>query len=157
MKPFNSDYGYQWFKNNENLTPCIEIRRIVFVEEQKVAENIVFDDYDNIDNKETLSVWVYEQNSFKSVGSARIVWKKEPKKWYIQRVSVLKEFRGKGLGHYLLDIVHSKCKEMDIKEIYVSSQNYIKELYEKNGYEQFGDSYLEADILHVSLRKEIIK
>ena len=155
MKSSTLEYGFQWIKNTENLKPCLEIRRIVFVEEQKVDENIVFDHYDNPDNCDTLSLWIYEINTLKSIGSARLVYKKDFKKWYVQRVSVLKDYRGKGFGHVLLEKVHLKCKELKIEELYVSSQFYIKDLYEKNGYEQIGETYLEAEILHVTLKKHI--
>ncbi len=156
MKPTPSEFGFLWLKNTDNLEPCIEIRRKVFVEEQKVSENIVFDHYDDADNLETLNLWIYELKTKKSVGSARLVFKKDLKKWYIQRVSILKEFRGNGIGHILMENVHLKCKELNIEEIYVSSQFYIKDLYTKNGYEQIGDNYLEADILHVLLKKNIV-
>lgn len=156
MKPNFCDYGHKWLSNSDDLSACFEIRRKVFVEEQGVSETIVFDKYDNADAPETLSLLVFEKATEKSVASVRIAFKKDLEKWYLQRVAVLKEERRKGLGDVLMILAQEKCKEMKIWELYVSSQFWIKDLYIKHGFEQVGETYLEAEMLHVTLKKKLV-
>jgi len=148
-------FEHKWLKNSDDISACSEIRKKVFVEEQGVSESIVFDHYDNPDNKETLNLLIYDPKSLKLVASARIVFKKDVDRWYVQRVSVLKEERRKGLGDLLMDLVEAKSKELFIEWLYVSSQFRIKDLYLKHGFEQVGETYLEAAILHITLKKKL--
>ena len=156
MKPIFSEYGHKWISNSDDLSACSEIRRKVFVEEQGVSETIVFDKYDKADVPETLSLLVFEKATEKNVASVRIVFKKDLEKWYLQRVAVLKEERRKGLGDLLMILAEEKCKELKIGELYVSSQFWIKDLYIKHGFEQVGETYLEAEMLHILLKKKLL-
>ncbi len=78
----------------------------------------------------------------KPVGTARLRYLDNQAK--IERVAVLKNFRGYGIGKalamYIIDSITG------VKEIILSSQINVIKFYEKLGFETFGDEYYDARI-----------
>jgi predicted GNAT family N-acyltransferase len=67
----------------------------------------------------------------------------------IERVAVLKEARGQGVGtelmRYILQAIHSQPNVQTIK---LGSQNSAIPFYEKLGFQVIGEEYLDACIPH---------
>jgi len=73
----------------------------------------------------------------------------------IERVAVLKEGRGRGVGtelmRYILQEIHSHSHIQTIK---LGSQNSAIPFYEKLGFQVIGEEYLDADIPHRLMVKD---
>ena len=78
----------------KDLEKCFHIRKEVFIKEQKISEDIEFDDGNH---KATYFVALYEK---KFVGTARCRNTKEGVK--LERFAVLKSFRNLGVGKKIL-------------------------------------------------------
>jgi len=66
----------------------------------------------------------------------------------IQRVCVLKDFRGTGIGLFMMSNLHEYLINKNINKITLSSQDHAIEFYKKLGYIELGNEYLEAGIIH---------
>ena len=110
-------------RDKANLDKSLELRKKVFVVEQRVPEDRELDEYDN---PERLDKDVFHFNVFKDdicISTARIVKEKELK---IQRVCVDKNYRGLGIGLYIMKELHKFIEDSGIKQATLSSIEHSK-------------------------------
>lgn len=122
------------------------IRRAVFQEEQQVDAEL---DFDGLDDSATqmLAYWQGQP-----VGTARIRYLND-RLAKIERVAVLAEYRGLGIGKQLMKSAIDFLKEQNVPEIKVNAQMQVKNLYEQLGFQQQGEAFYEAGILHIEMRR----
>lgn len=123
---------------------CFVIRKKVFIEEQSVPFDLERDDLDAIAIHYLLSF----ENNF--VATAR--WYKDGHNAHIGRVAVLKEYRGKNFGKQIIEkSIEDIRNGYKMKGVVLASQVQAKEFYEKIGFKEFGNEFIEAGILHVNM------
>lgn len=135
--------------NLNELEECLKIREEVFQKGQNVPKIIEIDDYDIIDNK----VVHFLMRDDDLIATCRCIYLDDSIK--LQRVAVLKEYRGKNYGKDLIKYVEEFAKEKNIKKIILNSQYQAINFYKKLGYVEVGDEFLEANIVHVKMEKMI--
>lgn len=118
------------------------IRDKVFVQEQNVAEEEEFDEFED----ESLHYLLYVDN--KAIGTAR--WRHIGNKVKLERFAVLKEYRGKGYGDFLVKTVLIDALK-EGKTIYLHAQLKAIPLYERSGFKKVGDLFMECDIEHYKM------
>lgn len=124
--------------SENDLKIAFAIRKKVFVEEQKVPENIEWDEFEKSSNH------VLALIDEKPVGTAR--WRTTQKGMKLERFAVLREFRSCGVGKYL---VHFILKElMNSENIYLHAQEHVVKFYERFGFKKKGSRFFEAGIPH---------
>ena len=70
----------------------------------------------------------------------------------IGRVALKKEYRGKGIADKLmLESLKFIEKEFGKQAIRISAQQYLLNYYNKHGFVQVGEMYLEDDIPHIEM------
>ncbi|AJG40999.1 acetyltransferase [Thermotoga sp. RQ7] len=130
------------------MEKAFEIRRKVFIEEQKVSEE------DELDGKDPESLHALLEVNGKYVGVSRIrrigkgIFK-------IERVAILKEERGKGYGRFLMKEVERELVSKGAKKLVLNAQIQVKGFYERLGYEVKGEIFYEANIPHVRMEKVV--
>ncbi|VEP18375.1 GCN5-related N-acetyltransferase [Hyella patelloides LEGE 07179] len=157
---------------SEAISAIKAIRVKVFQEEQGVAEDLEFDGLDET----AIQLLAYLDR--KPVGTARIRYLKEqtvntgalkdtashmeyaslPEEFplvKIERLAVLSEARGNGVGKKLMETALKIAASKNYKIAIVHAQEYIKQLYQQLGFEQIGASFKEAGIVHVKMIKTI--
>lgn len=127
---------------------AIEIRYQVFTVEQGFAAEVDLDEHDI----ESIHILVYVDN--KPVATGRM-FEESKDTFHIGRLAVLKEYRGQGIGSFILQILEYKAKELNGKEVNIGSQIDKCMFYEKNGYKKFGDIFLDANYPHILMKKLI--
>jgi len=128
---------------------ALAIRKTVFVEEQNVDESLEIDDLED----QTLHLVGYVQD--KPACTARLL-KKDNGDIKIQRVAVLKDYRGTGLGLKLIqEIERFAVKELNGSRLILDSQDHATPFYEKAAYTVEGDGFLDAGIPHHFMQKRI--
>ena len=121
----------------EDLEACLEMRRIVFIEEQSVSE------HEEVDGDDPHCTHLLVSNEGVNVGAARFQYIGDKAK--IQRVCILKPARGKGLGIELMVAILNEIRRQAKVELAVlGAQTHALEFYEKLGFEAYGDEYLDA-------------
>lgn len=63
--------------------------------------------------------------------------------------------RGKGIGTQLMIQAMDLLKTKNYHQALIHSQIYVKSLYEKLGFEQRGDCFVEAGIDHIKMIKNL--
>lgn len=126
------------------MEACFSIRRVVFCDEQKVDAGLEFDGLDN-ECRQYLALW-----DDQPVGTARIrdagdgVVK-------IERVAVLLEARGRGIGKALMERTMEDARAGEAVTIAIHAQCHAENFYEVLGFRRIGGIFDEANIPHVRM------
>lgn len=126
--------------NQEDLIKSFVVRGIVFVEEQGISYRIEHDEYD------VSSTHILGEMDGEPFAAGRIRTVGEYAK--LERIAVRKSYRGKGLGHKLTEYMLFVAQEQGFKKFKLHAQSYLKDFYQKHGFEVVGDMFKEAGIDH---------
>ncbi|QGU96668.1 GNAT family N-acetyltransferase [Clostridium bovifaecis] len=132
-----------WSKGNEEIENALDIRRRVFIEEQNVPEEIEIDDIDSFAEH----IVIYEGDE--PIATGRIF--KRDDKFFLGRIAVLKEHRGKHFGEIVVKLLVNRGLNKGAEEIFIHAQTLVKEFYERLGFKSFGEKYYEAGIEHINM------
>lgn len=129
----------------KQLEKAFDIRKIVFVEEQKVAPE---EEYDEFETTSTHFLALYNQ---KEVGTAR--WRFTEKGIKLERFAVLASARNKGVGQALVAAVLESVRNTPTKNktIYLHAQLLAMGLYQKFHFKAVGNQFEEANIQHYKM------
>ena len=128
--------------NSADLRKAIfDVRRAVFVNEQKVPAHLEYDEY------ETTSTHLAASIAGKVVGTCRYRNTQDGVK--LERFAVLREFRGKDVGRYLVAHCLENLKNEAV--VYLNAQIQVVEFYEKFGFLKIGPQFVEAGIQHYKM------
>lgn len=130
------------FSDKVHADIAFEIRRKVFVEEQKVSREEEYDSHENI----STHYLVYVDGM--PVGTAR--WRKTDHGIKLERFAVLKECRNSGAGTAVLNKVLEDVIPLGEK-IYLNSQITAVNFYLKANFVIEGDEFIEANIRHYKM------
>ncbi|HEY9906704.1 MAG TPA: GNAT family N-acetyltransferase [Thermosynechococcaceae cyanobacterium] len=126
--------------------PAIQtIRQQVFQQEQGVAPDLEFDG-----NDAAATHWLAYLDS-QPVGTARMR-SLSAQVAKIERVAVLKQYRGIGIGQKLMEAVLSKLVKIGISEVQIHAQTQVQQFYDRLGFVPQGEIFAEAGIPHVKMR-----
>ena len=132
----------------EDLPACLEVRRRVFVEEQGVDPALEIDGLDP-----DCRHWIAEAKG-RAVATARVRIAGGRAK--IQRVAVLAEARGGGLGAALMRaILGELAADPGLAEAWLESQIQAIPFYERLGFVAEGEAFLDAGIPHRLMRRPL--
>ncbi len=133
--------------NQEDLLQeAFAIRKLVFVEEQRVSENEEYDEFE-----ESSRHFIAILNG-QPVATAR--WRKTDLGIKLERFAVLKPVRGKGVGGAILQTVLEDVR-MDVdyekSKIYLHAQLDAIPFYSAFNFVVEGDRFIECNILHYKM------
>lgn len=138
--------------SEQQLEKCLDIRKEVFVEEQKVPIDLEIDEYDVISSDAT-HVLVELEGTAAATG--RITYYKDNSA-KMQRIAVRKSFRSKGLGRILLLAMEERARELGLTKAVLDAQCQAEDFYAKLGYETIStEPFYDAGILHVRMEKPL--
>ena len=135
--------------NSKELTEkAFAIREEVFVVEQEVPSAEEFDAFED----ESQHFVALDENN-EPLGSAR--WRRTEKGIKLERFTVKKTMRGKGLGTAIVQAVMDdlKSKEKPGTYLYMHSQLDAVPLYAKFDFQKKGDQFDECGIMHYLMWK----
>lgn len=135
----------------EELYSILRARAEVFVLEQKITSE---EEFDGIDDK-CIHIFLEEDDNI--IAYCRIVPKGiSYENISIGRVLVKKEYRRKGIAQEILNKAIQYIKTYgNESRIVLSAQLYAKKVYESVGFVQNSDVYIEAEIPHVKMYKDL--
>jgi len=135
-------------ETKEKLEEAFSIRKKVFVEEQHVPHELEIDEYEN----ESAHFVLYDENHPIGTGRFRIM----DGKGKVERICVLKEFRGTGAGNRIMNAIENHAKTHGVKVLKLNSQTSAIPFYEKIGYTIVSDEFMDAGIPHKTMEKDIL-
>ncbi|MBQ7631291.1 MAG: GNAT family N-acetyltransferase [Paludibacteraceae bacterium] len=128
------------------LYELLKARFIVFYAEQ----NCRYLDLDDIDYK-AIHLALHRQG--RVIAYARIFPSDNPKQWFLGRLLSLE--RGQGLAHYIVEQAEAVATQQGATELALHAQTQVAAFYEKLHYQPEGNIFIEADIPHVLMKKEL--
>ncbi|MCR5505624.1 MAG: GNAT family N-acetyltransferase, partial [Bacilli bacterium] len=153
---WGSDLRYQINQSGLTLKPVTtplemfimcDLRHKVFVEEQGFSYEIEMVEEEEKSAKNFL---IYLKD--KPIGCMR--YRPYEKGYKIERVAMLKEYRGHGYGassvKFLMDMIGEKYNPCDV---YVHSQMQVNNFYVKLGFEPYDDIIYEGGVPHQKMKK----
>ena len=135
--------------NPEDWSKARQIRKEVFVLEQKVDEKEEFDEFEEVSRHFIAKI------GDQAVGTAR--WRYTEKGIKLERFAVSASARGKGVGQ---ELVKTILQDIDNqvnskgKLCYLHGQITAVPLYEKFGFQKVGNIFDECGILHYKMIRE---
>lgn len=132
----------------EELYEILKIRVNIFVVEQKCP-------YPELDDADKTALHVYFEDEGKIAAYLRIMGKSESRP-YVSIGRVLAVKRRQGYATRLLSEAIKIAKEVfDAESIYLEAQTYARGLYEKLGFRQISEEFLEDEIPHIKMLLEL--
>ncbi|GGA21461.1 GNAT family N-acetyltransferase [Paenibacillus physcomitrellae] len=139
-------------KSEDRLQNCLDIRREVFVEEQKVPISLEIDEFDHIAD-DAHHLLIEQDGNYAATG--RITYYKDNAA-KIQRVAVRKAFRSKGIGKVLMIGLEELARELGFEKAVLDGQLHAVPFYEKLGYVVTSEEpFDDAGILHHRMEKKL--
>ena len=117
---------------------CFDIRREVFIKEQKISEKIEMDD------KRVKATYFLALYKDVFVGTAR--YRQTNLGIKLERFAVLKSFRNLGIGKELVIYILNSIRNENY--IYLHAQESVINFYSRLGFKRIGSQFYEAEILH---------
>ena len=124
-----------------DIAACRALRRIVFIEEQGVAEA------DEVDDLDDQAIHILATQDARPIGSARLLTMGNVGK--VGRVCVLRDARGTGLGAALMQAAVAQFRAMPgITKVKLGAQLQALSFYERLGFTSYGPVFLDAGSEH---------
>lgn len=130
------------------MQEAFEVRRQVFVREQDIPEELVFDGHDG----EALHVVV--KDGKRVIGSARIQFLSNNQA-KLERMAILKRYRRKGIGRKMLLFLDAVWKDKQVQQVIIHAQLEVVPFYKLCGFDELGLPFREAGIKHIKMRKQL--
>lgn len=144
-KPEQDNIFYVRVANwKEDIEALRMIRTSVFIEEQNVPVDL---EWDELDKKCTHFI-VHAGN--KPVATARL-----SPDGQIGRMSVLQQYRKKGIGTALILNIISYAKESGFDKIWLHAQTQVISFYEMHDFKAEGSEFMDAGIKHKTMNKNL--
>jgi predicted GNAT family N-acyltransferase len=134
-------------KDRAMMEQAWAIRRLVFIEEQHVPEEIEQDE----DDARALHVLAFDGET--PIGCGRMVGHGDYAK--IGRMAVLHERRRLGIGRQVLEFLMDAALHQGFGKAVLHAQLTAEGFYLRNGYMPVGDAFEEAGIMHQLMEREL--
>ncbi|MBP1961311.1 GNAT family N-acetyltransferase [Paenibacillus aceris] len=136
----------------DQLQECFKVRFKVFVDEQQVPEHLEMDEKD--ESPETCHHFLIVDGE-QPVAAARW-YEYQPQTAKMQRVAVLKEYRGKSLGKQIILAMEQQAREENCTSSILDAQCQAEGFYNQLGYQVIStEPFYDAGILHVRMKKPL--
>jgi predicted GNAT family N-acyltransferase len=129
----------------EQIDQVFAIRTEVFVKEQQCLPSEEFDELDAVAKHYLL----FEEGSAVATGRYR----KTDQGIKVERIATLASARGKGYASQVLKHILAEASEEypDCSYFYLHAQVSVMPLYASLGFLAYGDTFMEADIVHQAM------
>ncbi len=130
-----------WEKDNSTLKL---IRKTVFIDEQKVPEELEWDEHD-----------ISSIHFLASVENTDCATARLKSDGQIGRMAVLPGYRHKCIGSQLLTAVLKTASENKMERVFLHAQVQVVGFYQQHGFTAQGDVFMDAGILHRTMWKNL--
>lgn len=136
-------------KNQKMLNEALKIRKLVFVDEQKVPLAEEIDEYET-----TATHFLVHNKNNQTIATCR-TRNYNDKKIKIERICVLKTYRGLKIGEKLVIFAEQDAKKHGFKIAILAAQTQALNFYKKLGYQICSEPFMDANIEHYLMEKSL--
>ena len=130
------------------MESAIGVRFRVFVAEQNVPAE------EELDEEDAAATHVIALHEGSTVGTGRLL-SLNPATAIIGRMAVDQIWRRQGVGGLILDFLEEEARVQGMRRSVLHAQEYVKSFYAAHGYREHGDIFMEVNIPHIEMRKEL--
>ena len=130
--------GWQEYKRELSA-----VRRVVFINEQQVPEELEWDEFDDSCHHVLVT-----DSANRPVGAGRI-----KSDGHIGRMAVLKDCREQGIGSAILAVMLEYAEQQHIPRVFLHAQHTAIPFYEKHGFMVCSARFMDAGIPHKSMSR----
>ena len=127
---------------------AIGVRFRVFVSEQVVPPE------EELDEADATATHAVALSAGAIIGTGRLLRQDETTA-IIGRMAVDREWRRKGVGGQILLFLEEEARAQGYRSSVLHAQEYVKSFYASHGYVEHGEVFLEVNIPHIEMRKEL--
>lgn len=137
----------QAVETKQQLEDAFAVRKQVFVEEQQVSAEEEYDEFDET----AQHVVLYDGNTPVGTGRTRAIGDIGK----MERICVLASHRSKGAGRLIMEKLEALAKAQGLAKAKLHAQTHAEDFYKRLGYETVSDVFMEANIPHVVMVKQL--
>lgn len=141
-------YNVTIASSDNEINDAFYVRQKVFVEEQGIPASLEIDEYD----KTASHFIVYKEST--PIGAGRIR-ETDPGIGKVERVCILPEYRGLRLGKLIMNALENHASKQAFNKIILNAQAYTVPFYEGLGYVTTSPEFMDADIPHRVMEKNL--
>ena len=151
----DNDIVVKLVETEAELAGAINVRMRVFVSEQSIPAEV---ELDQADATATHAVALHQGEV---VGTGRLVVdagevaESEVAAGRIGRMAVDQTWRRQGVGGQILRFLEGEARRQGLTQCVLHAQEYVKDFYAGEGYQERGEVFLEVDIPHIEMWKEL--
>jgi predicted GNAT family N-acyltransferase len=134
-----------------DLEGAIAVRMRVFVGEQGIPADVEVDDADTAPD----TVHAVALRDGVVIGTGRLLPDVDDRGPHIGRMAVEQQWRRYGVGGQVLDFLEAHARSLGFAQITLHAQEYVKSFYAAHGYREVGEMFLEVDIPHREMVKDL--
>lgn len=143
-------YDVKVVSTTQEREAAFAIRERVFMVEQHVSRAI---ELDGEDAKPTTTLFLAYADG-KPVATARLLT--EDADGRLGRMAVLADYRRQGVGSALLAFVMDEARRRGLARLTLHAQAHARNFYLLAGFAECGAPFVEADILHIEMTKDLV-
>ena len=141
-------YHYKLVDNESELKDAFRIRRQVFITEQHIPPNLEYDE----DDRTALHMLAKDEQ--KAIGTARVLFLSNNQA-KLERLAVLKSFRGRGIGSEIISFLEKELKNQGVEKVILHAQCRAIAFYKSCGYQEPSTPFWEVGIKHIKMQKQL--
>ncbi len=134
--------------NEDEFESAIAVRFRVFVAEQAVPPE------EELDEDDATAIHAIALVHGQVVGTGRLV-SREDGDGQVGRMAVDQPWRQQGVGGQILLFLEDEARSLGMARCVLHAQEYVKGFYAARGYQEYGEPFLEVNIPHVEMHKEL--
>lgn len=135
-------------ENQKQRQDCLDVRMKVFVQEQKVPADLEIDELE----EECVHFILYNEDGTPA-GTGR--YREVDGYGKAERICVMSDVRQKGSGRMIMSAIEDYARSRSMKKVKLHAQVQAIPFYEKLGYQVVSDVFMDADIPHKTMVKEL--
>ncbi len=140
--------GVKQAQTAEEMDGVRAVRFRVFVDEQNVPPVLEMDELD----RTAFHAIAVQDGAV--VGTGRLI-ANTPGEAYVGRMAVDRPLRRQGIGTQILAFLEDEARSRGVRRTVLHAQSYIKVFYARQGYQEKGEPFMEAGILHIQMFKQL--
>ncbi len=129
------------WNNTDDRAALRMIRAQVFIDEQQVPVELEWDEFDDSSTHFLAAI------NHTPVATARLKTDGQ-----LGRMAVLKACRHRGIGSVLLNYILAYARRQSLAELYCHAQISALDFYRRHGFNEFGEIFSDAGILHRAMK-----
>lgn len=138
----------KFVETEAELEGAVNVRMRVFVVEQQIPAE------EELDDDDAAATHAIALIGGKVVATGRVIYPDEGVA-QIGRMAVDLEYRRRGIGGRILGLLEEEARSRGANRCLLHAQEYVKPFYAGAGYLEHGNPFLEVDIPHIEMRKEL--